>query len=55
MSTSNEATNIGIVSRTETCTCCGKLKPIAEFTRISGSRMAVNASCNTCSDRDKRY
>ncbi|CAG8827883.1 19054_t:CDS:1, partial [Racocetra persica] len=55
MSTSNEATNVGIVSRTETCTCCGKLKPIAEFTRMSGSRIAVNTSCNTCSDQDKRY
>ncbi|CAG8644299.1 11376_t:CDS:2 [Gigaspora rosea] len=39
MLTSNEATNVGIVSRTETCTCCGKLKPIAEFTRMSGSRI----------------
>ncbi|CAG8803724.1 26859_t:CDS:2 [Gigaspora margarita] len=55
MSTSNEATNVAIVSRTETCTHCGKLKPIAEFTRMNGSRMAVNASCNACSDRDKRY
>ncbi|CAG8570994.1 12873_t:CDS:2 [Gigaspora margarita] len=55
MSISNKATNIGIVSRTETCTCYGKLKPITEFTRMSRSRMAVNTSCNTCSDRDKRY
>ncbi|KAF0348189.1 hypothetical protein F8M41_015570 [Gigaspora margarita] len=47
MSTSNEATNVGIVSRTKTCTRCEKLKSIAEFTRMSGSRMAVNASCNT--------
>ncbi|CAG8683835.1 26689_t:CDS:1, partial [Racocetra persica] len=55
MSTSNEATNVAIVSRTETCTRCRKLKPIAEFTRMSGSRMVVNASCNACSDQDKRY
>ncbi|CAG8463788.1 24451_t:CDS:2 [Gigaspora rosea] len=55
MSTSNEATNITIDSKTETCSRCGKLKPIAEFTRMIGSRMTVNISCNACADRDKRY
>ncbi|KAF0552451.1 hypothetical protein F8M41_021769 [Gigaspora margarita] len=55
MSTSNEATNVTIDSKTENCSRCRKLKPIAEFTRIIGSRMTVNISCNACADRDKRY
>ncbi|CAG8617147.1 7776_t:CDS:2 [Gigaspora margarita] len=55
MSISNEATNITIDSKTETCSRYGKLKPIAEFTRIIRSRIIVNISCNACADRDKRY
>ncbi|KAF0430792.1 hypothetical protein F8M41_005475 [Gigaspora margarita] len=55
MSTSNEAINVTIDSKTETCSCCRKLKPIDEFTRIIGSRMTVNISCNACADQDKRY
>ncbi|CAG8674703.1 12589_t:CDS:2 [Cetraspora pellucida] len=46
MSTSNKATNVAIVSRTETCTYYRKLKPIAKFIRMSESRMAVNALYN---------
>ncbi|CAG8831966.1 31240_t:CDS:1, partial [Racocetra persica] len=55
MSTSNEATNITINSKTKTCSCCEKLKPIAEFIRMIGSRMTVNILCNACANRDKRY